>query len=62
GVRIGGLEPYKLTTIRLPRKRMAAAVVDLLTDRIEDPDLSPEVRLFTGIPVSGQTVRNANDA
>ena len=62
GVRIGGLEPYKLTTIRLPRKRMAAAVVDLLTDRIEDPDLSPEVRLFTGIPVPGQTVRNANDA
>ena len=60
GVRTAQLEPYKLTTIRLPRRRMADAAVSMLIDRIDNPDLSTEVRVFSGVPVPGNTIKRKN--
>lgn len=56
GVRIAGLEPYNLTTVRLPRRRMAEAAVTMLLEHIENPDLPPELRTFSGVPVTGKSI------
>lgn len=48
---------YALTTIRQPVHRMSEAAVAMLTERIADPDLSPERRLFAGQLVEGRSAR-----
>lgn len=58
GVRVAGLEPYNLTTVRLPRHSMAEAAVTMLLDHIENPDRPPEFRIFSTVPVEGGTLAN----
>ena len=48
---------YRLTTIRQPVRRMAAAAVTMLIERIETPALPPEVRSFAGALVEGTSAR-----
>ncbi len=48
---------YQLTTIRQPVRRMTDAAVTMLIDRIENPDLPPEVRSFSGALIEGTSAR-----
>ncbi len=48
---------YQLSTIRQPVRRMTQAAVDMLRERIADPDLPPEVRTFAGAFVEGSSAR-----
>ena len=50
---------YELTTIRQPVNRMAAAAVAMLMERIADPALGAERRLFSGDLIRGRTARLA---
>lgn len=50
---------YELTTVRQPVGRMAEAAITMLVERIENPDLGPERRLFSGDFVSGASARLA---
>jgi DNA-binding LacI/PurR family transcriptional regulator len=44
---------YDITTVRQPIGRMTEAAVSMLLNRIEDPSLSPEKRVFSGERVPG---------
>jgi len=48
---------YCLTTIRQPVRRMTEAAVTMLVERIENPDLPPEIRSFTGSFIEGRSAR-----
>jgi DNA-binding LacI/PurR family transcriptional regulator len=48
---------YALTTIAQPVKRMAEAAVSMVVERIEDPGLPPERRLFVGELLAGRSAR-----
>ena len=48
---------YQLSTIRQPVRRMTEAAVSMLIERIEDPDLPPEVRTFAGALIEGSSAR-----
>lgn len=48
---------YQLTTIRQPVRRMAQAAVDMLIERIEQPGMIPEQRLFGGELLPGRSAR-----
>ena len=48
---------YDLTTMRQPVGRMTAAAISMLFDQIENPDLGPEKRLFSGSLIRGNTAR-----
>jgi DNA-binding LacI/PurR family transcriptional regulator len=48
---------YKLTSIRQPVRRMTEAAVNMLVERIEDPDLPAERRLFNGQLIEGRSAR-----
>ncbi len=48
---------YSVTTVRQPVQRMTEAAASMLLERIENPDLSPEKRAFSGIPVRGNSAR-----
>jgi DNA-binding LacI/PurR family transcriptional regulator len=52
---------YDLSTVRQPVGRMTEAAVSMLIDRIEDPDLSPEKRIFSGERIRGGSARMASD-
>ncbi len=51
---------YDLTTVRQPVGRMTEAAVAMLVDRLENPDLSPEKRVFSGERIRGGSARLAN--
>jgi DNA-binding LacI/PurR family transcriptional regulator len=51
---------YRLTTVRQPVRRMAAAAVSMVMERIENPDLGAERRYFAGDLVPGATARLAD--
>ena len=53
---------YGLTTVRQPVRRMTSAAVAMLLERIEDPSLEAEKRIFSGIPVVGQSARVSDPA
>lgn len=57
GVAPAGWDSYRLTTVRQPVRRMAAAAVSMVLDRIEDPMLPPEVRSFAGSLIEGASAR-----
>lgn len=57
GVGPGQWSSYQLTTVRQPVRRMTDAAVHMLLERIENPDLPPEVRSFTGQFIRGATAR-----
>lgn len=48
---------YALTTIRQPVRRMTEAAVEMLVERIEQPDLPPEIRSFSGALLKGRSAR-----
>lgn len=48
---------YRLTTVRQPVRRMTEAAVAMVIERIEDPELPPEVRTFAGALVEGASAR-----
>jgi DNA-binding LacI/PurR family transcriptional regulator len=57
GVGPAGWASYRLTTIRQPVRRMTEAAVAMLVERVEDPTLPPERRLFAGELVEGNSAR-----
>jgi DNA-binding LacI/PurR family transcriptional regulator len=57
GTRPGRWASFALTTVRQPVEQMAAAAVSLLLERVEEPALGPEQRLFPGELISGKTHR-----
>jgi len=50
---------YRLTTIRQPVGRMTEAAVSMLIERIENPSIGPERRLFAGDLIRGASARLA---
>lgn len=50
---------YRLTTVRQPVRRMSAAAVSMLVERIENPALGAERRLFSGDLIRGASARLA---
>ncbi|MEM1176304.1 MAG: LacI family DNA-binding transcriptional regulator [Pseudomonadota bacterium] len=52
---------YALTTVRQPVQRMTQSAASMLLERIENPELSPEKRAFSGIPIRGRSARLADD-
>lgn len=59
GVGPGQWDSYLLTTVRQPVRRMTQAAVQMMSERIEEPDLPPEVRSFVGQMIAGKTARLA---
>lgn len=53
---------YDLTTVRQPVGRMTEAAVSMLIDRIDDPTLSPEKRVFSGERIRGGSARIAKES
>lgn len=48
---------YRVSTVRQPVRRMTEAAVSMLMERIEDPDLPPEIRTFAGKLIEGASAR-----
>jgi DNA-binding LacI/PurR family transcriptional regulator len=48
---------YQLTTIRQPVRRMTQAAVSMLVERVENPGMIPEQRLFGGELLTGKSAR-----
>ena len=48
---------YNLTTVQQPVERMTQATVSMLLERIEDPSLQPEDRVFAGVRIRGGSAR-----
>jgi len=48
---------YHLSTVRQPVRRMTEAAVAMLLERIDDPELPPEVRTFSGALIEGESAR-----
>jgi DNA-binding LacI/PurR family transcriptional regulator len=48
---------YQVSTVRQPVRRMTEAAVLMLMERIDDPDLPPEVRTFAGKFIDGTSAR-----
>ena len=55
GVAAARWASYELTTVVQPVKRMVEATVNMLVERIEDPELPAERRLFAGQLLSGKS-------
>lgn len=50
---------YDLTTVRQPVGRMSEAAVQMLIERIENPELTPEKRVFSGDRIPGGSAQLA---
>lgn len=50
-------ESYRLCSIRQPVRRMTQAAIDMLLERIEDPAVPAERRLFNGMLLEGRSAR-----
>ncbi len=48
---------YDVTTVRQPVQRMTEAAASMLVERIENPELSPEKRAFSGERIRGGSAR-----
>jgi DNA-binding LacI/PurR family transcriptional regulator len=48
---------YDLTTVRQPVQRMTQAAASMLIERVENPELSPEKRAFSGMLIRGGSAR-----
>ena len=55
GVSAASWASYELTTVVQPVERMVEATVNMLMERIEDPELPAEKRLFAGKLLSGSS-------
>ncbi len=52
-------ESYNLTTVSQPVGRMTDAAVSMILERVEQPELPPEKRTFSGILIDGGSARMA---
>jgi DNA-binding LacI/PurR family transcriptional regulator len=52
---------YDLSTVRQPVGRMTEAAVSMLIERIENPELTPEKRVFSGDRIRGGSARFADN-
>lgn len=57
GTSSGAWMSYRLTTINQPVEIMVEAVVDMLTERVDNASLPPEKRSFSGVFVKGESAR-----
>ncbi len=57
GVRVASWASFDLATIDQPVASMTAAAVAMLMDRVDNHDLPPEKRLFSGVLRQGSTIR-----
>ena len=57
GVAPANWASYRLSTVRQPVRRMTEAAVAMLMERIEDPELPPEVLTFAGKRIEGSSAR-----
>ena len=57
GVRAASWSSFDLATVVQPVESMAEAAVSMLLDRVADPDLPPEKRLFAGVVREGSSIR-----
>jgi DNA-binding LacI/PurR family transcriptional regulator len=51
---------YDLSTVRQPVGRMSEAAVSMLIERIENSELTPEKRVFSGDRILGSSARLAS--
>jgi DNA-binding LacI/PurR family transcriptional regulator len=56
GITAAGWDSYRLCTVRQPVQRMTRAAVSLLMERIDNPEASPERRVFSGTLLPGESV------
>jgi DNA-binding LacI/PurR family transcriptional regulator len=49
---------YELTTVRQPVNQMAKAAVDILMERIDNPEAPPEKRVLAGALIRGKSARS----
>lgn len=52
---------YDVTTVRQPVQRMTESAASMLIERIENPELSPEKRAFSGSLIRGGSARLINN-
>lgn len=52
---------YNLSTVRQPVGRMSEAAVSMLLERVENPELTPEKRVFSGDRIVGGSAQLAGD-
>lgn len=57
GVGPSAWSSYRLTTLRQPVQRMAESAISMLADRVQNPGLSPERRVFSGALIEGTSAR-----
>ncbi len=57
GVRVASWSSFDLATIAQPVESMTEAAVSMLMDRVDNHDLPPEKRLFSGVLRQGSTIR-----
>lgn len=57
GVRVASWSSFDLATIDQPVESMTEAAVSMLMDRVDNHDLPPEKRLFSGVLRPGSTIR-----
>jgi DNA-binding LacI/PurR family transcriptional regulator len=57
GVRVASWSSFDLATIDQPVASMTDAAVSMLMDRVDNHDLPPEKRLFSGVLRQGSTIR-----
>ncbi len=57
GASPGAWASYRLTTIDQPVEIMAEAAVSMLMERVENPELPPEVRSYSGVLLEGESAR-----
>jgi DNA-binding LacI/PurR family transcriptional regulator len=62
GVGPAGFAAYDLCTVRQPVGRMTEAAVSMLIDRIENPVLTPEKRVFSGDRIRGGSARLTDES
>nr|WP_024594141.1 LacI family DNA-binding transcriptional regulator [Pseudoalteromonas sp. TB13] len=48
---------YQITTIQQPMKQLTKAAVDILMERIENPQAAAEARVFTGSLITGNSIK-----
>jgi DNA-binding LacI/PurR family transcriptional regulator len=57
GTSTGAWASYRLTTIDQPLEIMAEAAVNMLMERVENPELPPEKRTFSGVFLEGESAQ-----
>ncbi len=57
GVSASSWYQYQLTTIQQPLQQLTRAAVDILIERIENPDSQPESRILSGKLIEGDSIK-----